>query len=71
MKNGEFPEGSRTLRAKIDPSSDNFYLRDPVIYRIKHMPHQRQGDTWCVYPMYDFAHPSRRTRGHTTIYDIG
>ncbi|MGI6752964.1 MAG: glutamine--tRNA ligase/YqeY domain fusion protein [Eubacteriales bacterium] len=57
MKNGEFPEGSRTLRAKIDPSSDNFYLRDPVIYRIKHMPHQRQGDTWCVYPMYDFAHP--------------
>ncbi|NLW73728.1 MAG: glutamine--tRNA ligase/YqeY domain fusion protein [Clostridiales bacterium] len=57
MKNGEFPEGSRTLRAKIDPASDNFYLRDPVIYRIKHVPHQRQGNAWCIYPMYDFAHP--------------
>jgi glutaminyl-tRNA synthetase len=57
MKNGEFPEGSKTLRAKIDPASDNFYLRDPVIYRIKHVPHQRQGNAWCIYPMYDFAHP--------------
>ncbi len=57
MKNGEFPEGSRTLRAKIDPASDNFYLRDPVIYRIKHVPHQRQGNAWCIYPMYDYAHP--------------
>lgn len=57
MKNGEFPDGSKTLRAKIDPSSDNTYLRDPVIYRIRHVHHHRQGDNWCIYPMYDFAHP--------------
>ena len=57
MKNGEFPDGARTLRAKIDPDSDNPYLRDPVIYRIKHVHHHRQGDKWCIYPMYDFAHP--------------
>ncbi len=57
MKNGEFPEGSRTLRAKIDPSSPNTYLRDPIIYRIKYCHHHRQGDEWCIYPMYDFAHP--------------
>lgn len=57
MKNGEFPDGARTLRAKIDPESDNPYLRDPVIYRIRHVHHHRQGDKWCVYPMYDFAHP--------------
>ena len=57
MKNGEFPDGFRTLRAKIDPASDNFYLRDPVIYRIRHVDHHRQGSKWCIYPMYDFAHP--------------
>ena len=57
MKNGEFPEGSRTLRAKIDLASGNFNLRDPVIYRIRYMHHHRQGDKWCIYPMYDFAHP--------------
>ena len=57
MKNGEFPDGAKTLRAKIDPSSDNTYLRDPVIYRIRHVSHHRQGDKWCIYPMYDFAHP--------------
>ena len=57
MKNGEFPEGSRTLRAKIDLASGNFNMRDPVIYRIRYMHHHRQGDKWCIYPMYDFAHP--------------
>ncbi len=57
MKNGEFPEGSHTLRAKIDPTSPNTYLRDPIIYRIKYCHHHRQGDDWCIYPMYDFAHP--------------
>ena len=57
MKNGEFPEGSRTLRAKIDLASGNFNMRDPVIYRIRHIHHHRQGDKWCIYPMYDFAHP--------------
>ena len=82
MKNGEFPDGARTLRAKIDPTSDNPYLRDPVIYRIKHIHHHRQGDTWCVYPMYDFAHPiqdalegithslcSSEFRNHRPLYD--
>ena len=82
MKNGEFPDGARTLRAKIDPSSDNPYLRDPVIYRIKHIHHHRQGDEWCVYPMYDFAHPiqdalegithslcSSEFRNHRPLYD--
>ncbi len=57
MKNGEFAEGSRTLRAKIDLASGNFNMRDPVIYRIRYMHHHRQGDKWCIYPMYDFAHP--------------
>ena len=57
MKNGEFPEGSRTLRAKIDMASPNINLRDPAIYRIKYATHHRTGDKWCVYPMYDFAHP--------------
>ena len=57
MKNGEFPEGSRTLRAKIDLASGNFNMRDPVIYRIRYMHHHRQGDKWCIYPMYDFARP--------------
>ncbi len=57
MRAGEFPEGSLTLRAKIDLNSGNFNMRDPVIYRIRHMHHHRQGDKWCIYPMYDFAHP--------------
>ena len=57
MRAGEFPDGSMTLRAKIDPCSGNFNMRDPVIYRINHMHHHRQGDKWCIYPMYDFAHP--------------
>ncbi len=57
MKNGEFPEGAMTLRAKIDLASGNFNMRDPVIYRINHASHHRQGDKWCIYPMYDFAHP--------------
>ena len=57
MKNGEFEEGRYTLRAKIDLASGNFNMRDPVLYRIRHMHHHRQGDKWCIYPMYDFAHP--------------
>ncbi|MGM9662517.1 MAG: glutamine--tRNA ligase/YqeY domain fusion protein [Oscillospiraceae bacterium] len=57
MRAGEFPEGSRTLRAKIDLASGNFNLRDPVIYRIRYIHHHRQGDKWCIFPMYDFAHP--------------
>ena len=57
MKNGEFPEGSMTLRAKIDLASGNFNMRDPVIYRIRYIDHHRQGNKWCIYPMYDFAHP--------------
>ena len=57
MKNGEFPDGSKTLRAKIDMASPNINMRDPVIYRIAHTNHHRTGDKWCIYPMYDFAHP--------------
>ncbi|MCI8827889.1 MAG: glutamine--tRNA ligase/YqeY domain fusion protein [Ruminiclostridium sp.] len=57
MRNGEFPEGRMTLRAKIDLASGNFNMRDPAIYRINHAHHHRQGDKWCIYPMYDFAHP--------------
>ncbi|WP_434386002.1 glutamine--tRNA ligase/YqeY domain fusion protein [Melittangium boletus] len=56
MRAGEFPDGARTLRAKIDMASPNFNLRDPVLYRIIHAHHHRQGDTWCIYPMYDWAH---------------
>ena len=57
MKNGEFPEGKYTLRAKIDLASGNFCMRDPVLYRIRYIEHHRQGSKWCIYPMYDFAHP--------------
>ena len=57
MKNGEFEDGSMTLRAKIDLASGNFNMRDPVIYRINRLTHHRTGDKWCIYPMYDFAHP--------------
>ena len=57
MRAGEFPDGARVLRAKIDMASPNLVMRDPVIYRIAHVPHHRTGDAWCIYPMYDFAHP--------------
>ena len=57
MRAGEFPNGAMTLRARIDLTSGNFNMRDPVIYRINHMSHHRQGNKWCIYPMYDFAHP--------------
>jgi glutaminyl-tRNA synthetase len=56
MKDGDFPDGSRTLRAKIDMAHPNMIMRDPLLYRIKHAHHHRTGDTWCIYPMYDFAH---------------
>jgi glutaminyl-tRNA synthetase len=56
MKNGEFPDGTRVLRAKIDMAANNMHMRDPVMYRIKHEHHHRTGDDWCIYPMYDFAH---------------
>ncbi|MBR5114367.1 MAG: glutamine--tRNA ligase/YqeY domain fusion protein [Oscillospiraceae bacterium] len=57
MREGEFPEGSMTLRAKIDLASGNFNMRDPALYRIRYFTHHRTGDKWCIYPMYDFAHP--------------
>lgn len=66
MKNGEFEDGKMTLRAKIDPASGNFNMRDPVIYRINHAHHHRQGDKWCIYPMYDFAHPIEDAMEHIT-----
>ena len=56
MRNGEFPNGSRVLRAKVDMASPNLNMRDPVMYRILHAPHPRTGDKWCIYPMYDYAH---------------
>ncbi len=57
MRNGDFPDGSKTLRAKIDMASPNMNMRDPAIYRIVRLHHHRQGDKWCIYPLYDFAHP--------------
>ena len=56
MKRGEFPDGARTLRAKIDMASPNIWMRDPVLYRIRHAEHHHTGGQWCIYPMYDFAH---------------
>ena len=66
MKAGEFPNGAMTLRAKIDLASGNFSMRDPAIYRINHMPHHATGDKWCIYPMYDFAHPIEDAMEHIT-----
>ncbi|HOT60502.1 MAG TPA: glutamine--tRNA ligase, partial [Spirochaetales bacterium] len=57
MRKGEFPDGSKTLRAKIDMAHPNLVMRDPVMYRIRRVPHYRTGNTWCIYPMYDFQHP--------------
>ena len=66
MRAGEFEDGRMTLRAKIDLASGNFNMRDPVIYRINHMPHHRTGTNWCIYPMYDFAHPIEDAMEHIT-----
>jgi glutaminyl-tRNA synthetase len=66
MKSGEFPDGSRVLRAKIDMASPNLNLRDPVMYRILHATHHRTGDEWCIYPMYDFAHGQSDSIEHVT-----
>jgi len=66
MKKGEFPDGSRTLRAKIDMASSNMLMRDPVLYRIKHAHHHRTGDEWCIYPMYDMAHGQSDSIEHVT-----
>jgi len=66
MKNGEFADGSRVLRAKIDMGSPNLNMRDPVMYRILHAAHQRTGDKWCIYPMYDFAHGQSDSIEHVT-----
>ncbi|MBD2701500.1 glutamine--tRNA ligase/YqeY domain fusion protein [Spirosoma sp. BT702] len=66
MKAGEFPDGAKVLRAKVDMASPNMQLRDPIIYRIKHAHHHRTGDTWCIYPMYDFAHGQSDSIEHIT-----
>ena len=66
MTDGEFPDGARVLRAKIDMASPNINMRDPVIYRIAHVSHHQTGDKWCVYPMYDFAHPLSDAREGVT-----
>ena len=66
MRAGEFPNGAMTLRAKIDLASGNFNMRDPAIYRINHMHHHTTGDKWCIYPMYDFAHPIEDAMEHIT-----
>ena len=66
MTAGEFADGERTLRAKIDMASPNINMRDPVIYRIAHVSHHQTGDKWCVYPMYDFAHPLSDAREGVT-----
>ena len=66
MKAGEFPDGSRVLRAKIDMASPNLNMRDPVMYRILHATHQRTGDQWCIYPMYDYAHGQSDSLEHVT-----
>ena len=82
MKNGKFADGEKVLRAKIDMASPNINMRDPIIYRVAHISHHRTGDTWCIYPMYDFAHPiedaiegishsicTREFEDHRPLYD--
>jgi glutaminyl-tRNA synthetase len=66
MRAGEFPDGTHVLRAKIDMASPNINMRDPVLYRIRHETHHRTGDAWCIYPMYDFAHPPSDALEHVT-----
>src|SRR5262249_1535919 len=66
MRAGEFPDGARVLRAKIDMASPNMNMRDPTLYRIRHVSHHRTGDRWCIYPMYDFAHPLSDALEHIT-----
>ena len=66
MKEGKYADGEKVLRAKIDMASPNMNMRDPVIYRVAHMTHHRTGDTWCIYPMYDFAHPIEDAIEHIT-----
>ena len=66
MRAGEFPDGSKVLRAKIDMTSPNLHMRDPVIYRILHVPHHHAGDQWCIYPMYDYAHPIEKKKKKIT-----
>ena len=66
MKQGEFPDGARVLRAKIDMASPNLNMRDPVMYRILHATHHRTGDEWCIYPMYDYAHGQSDSIEHVT-----
>ncbi|GAB4014838.1 glutamine--tRNA ligase/YqeY domain fusion protein [Spirosoma migulaei] len=66
MKAGDYPDGAKVLRAKVDMASPNMQLRDPIIYRIKHAHHHRTGDTWCIYPMYDFAHGQSDAIEHIT-----
>ncbi|HEY8919362.1 MAG TPA: glutamine--tRNA ligase/YqeY domain fusion protein [Chitinophaga sp.] len=66
MKNGEFKDGAKVLRAKIDMASPNMHMRDPIMYRIKHAHHHRTGDKWCIYPMYDFAHGQSDSIEHIT-----
>ncbi len=69
MRDGKFADGSKTLRAKIDMASPNMNLRDPAIYRIVRAHHHRQGDTWCIYPLYDFAHPIQDAlEGHYALH---
>ena len=67
MKNGEFEDGSKVLRAKIDMASSNINMRDPIIYRVARMTHHNTGDKWCIYPMYDFAHPIEDAIEHITL----
>ena len=66
MKNGVYQDGEKVLRAKIDMASPNINMRDPVIYRVAHMSHHNTGDAWCIYPMYDFAHPIEDAVEHVT-----
>ena len=66
MKNGLYKDGEKVLRAKIDMASPNINMRDPVIYRVAHMSHHNTGDAWCIYPMYDFAHPIEDAVEHVT-----